>query len=548
MIKNINKKTLVKIFKTSFALVSAGIVLLTPMSCTKAEEMPKQFRELGIVKDENSRLGSIGEESRKDNFSLAYCGNHATNINSDAIKMLKNTKVPTGVVITPTSTTLADIYMDVDYVKDIISKYRVEYPVCLDIDTMCSISDNSQGDIDVMVSEFVQKLCANGCKVIVIGNQENIDNLSDKDNYEVGIILSEEQTDLEKMYPLLVSGTYVYSTKDYETEIESNNQNTTSKFVEDYVHTVVEGETLTSIANLYGLSVNNLKLTNFLSSDSIHPGQLLVIKSKYDLDLIVDEPSVSNETLVENEVDTSKYYKGIDVSEFQGRIDWEVARQKIDFAILRIADASNKDNNGNIMLDSYFKYNISECNRLGIPVGVYIYTRADNEAELNEEVRFILKEVKPYNITLPIYRDLEGSRAEELRGSEQSRLLQVNLTDSFCAKIESAGYPSGVYLHKKYLSYIPELGDKYSIWAQGGWYYSTECDYDDMLYAMETPTEQFKLTYTVNIFQPTECGLASELGIYDNRYVDFDYVSQEFVDSLIDKFDKKGNVYVLKRD
>ena len=42
MIKNINKKTLVKIFKTSFALVSAGIVLLTPMSCTKAEEMPKQ--------------------------------------------------------------------------------------------------------------------------------------------------------------------------------------------------------------------------------------------------------------------------------------------------------------------------------------------------------------------------------------------------------------------------------------------------------------------------------------------------------------------------
>ena len=70
MIKNINKKTLVKIFKTSFALVSAGIVLLTPMSCTKAEEMPKQFRELGIVKDENSRLGSIGEESRKDNLML----------------------------------------------------------------------------------------------------------------------------------------------------------------------------------------------------------------------------------------------------------------------------------------------------------------------------------------------------------------------------------------------------------------------------------------------------------------------------------------------
>ena len=61
-------------------------------------------------------------------------------------------------------------------------------------------------------------------------------------------------------------------------------------------------------------------------------------------------------------------------------------------------------------------------------------------------------------------------------------------------------------------------------------------------------TEQINLTYAVNIFQPTECGLAHELGISDNKYVDFDYVAQDFVDSLIKKFDKTGKVYVLKRD
>lgn len=544
----INKEALKKIFLKGFAFAAIGVVVLTPMGCASARELPEQFQELGIEEDENSKLGSVGDEGRKDDFSLAYCGNHTTKLNKDAIKMLTRTNVPTGIVITPTSTTLADIYMNVDYVKDIISKYRVEYPVCLDINTMCSIEDNSQGDVDVMVKEFVQKTCANGCNVIVIGSQKHLDNLTDCDNYETGLILSEEQTNLEKMYSLLISGAYVYSSKDYEDEIKNNNQNTTNSFVEDHEHIVLEGETLSSIAKMYGLSVNNLKISNYLISDQIHPGQVLVIKNKYDIELSIDGLSLQTDDMVENEVDTSKYYKGIDVSEFQGRIDWEVARQKIDFAIIRIADASNRDENGNIVLDEYFKYNISECNRLGIPVGVYIYTRADNEKELNEEIRFVLDEVQPYNITLPIYRDLEGSRAEALVKSESSRLLQVELSDSFCSKIEAAGYPSGVYLHKKYLSYIPELGNKYSIWAQGGWYYSTECDYDDMMYAMESPTEQFDLTYTVNIFQPTECGLAAELGIYDNRYVDFDYVDQEFVDNLIKKFDKKGNVYVLKRD
>ena len=121
---------------------------------------------------------------------------------------------------------------------------------------------------------------------------------------------------------------------------------------------------------MYGLSVNNLKISNYLISDQIHPGQVLVIKNKYDIELSVDGSSLQNDNIVENEVDISKYYKGIDVSEFQGRIDWEVARQKIDFAIIRIADASNRDEDGNIVLDEYFKYNISECNRLGIPVGV----------------------------------------------------------------------------------------------------------------------------------------------------------------------------------
>ena len=336
-----------------------------------------------------------------------------------------------------------------------------------------------------------------------------------------------------------------HSNSDYDSEILSNNYHTTSLLVDDIKHLVSDGESLTIISEQYGISVNNLRIYNNLDSDIIFPGQIIKIPNRYDTELMI------NTTTVENEVDIYQYYKGIDVSEFQGEIDWELARTKIDFAIIRIADAYNRDSDGNIMIDERFRYNIEECNRLGIPVGVYIYTRADNEEELNEELRFVLENIEPYNITLPIYRDLEGSRAEQLITSESDRLNQVALTDRFCSTIEQAGYPSGIYLHKKYLGYIPELGNKYSIWAQGGWCYSTECDFDDMQYALEEDGNgglvPFDLTYAVNIFQSTEQGLAHELGIQSN-YVDFNYVDQEFVNNLIKKFDKDGNVYVLKRN
>ena len=239
-------------------------------------------------------------------------------------------------------------------------------------------------------------------------------------------------------------------------------------------------------------------------------------------------------------------YKGIDVSEYQGKIDWETARKKIDFAILRVADAYNRDANGNIMLDKCFIYNIEECNRLGIPVGVYIYTRADNEEELNEEIRFVLKAIEPYSV-IDVITDVEGERAAELTRGESQRKARVSLIQKFCSTMEAEGYASGVYLHKKFVDYVPEIAGVYSIWGQGGWYYSTECSFDDMKYAMEDPNNRYYLSTAVNMFQPTQYGIASDLGITGTKYVDFVYADRSFIDALIKKFGNQDTDYTLIR-
>lgn len=244
-------------------------------------------------------------------------------------------------------------------------------------------------------------------------------------------------------------------------------------------------------------------------------------------------------------VDTDKYYRGIDVSTWQGDLDWEALSQKIDFAIIRIGDAYCKDSEGNYELDDEFVRNITECNRLGIPVGCYYYSRAKSDEENMAEIRFVLNAVEPYNITLPIYRDVEGDYASSLTASD----LQEKFTVDFCSTVEAAGYPSGVYLHKKYLDRVPNIMDKYSIWAQGGIWYDQTDSFDEMHYSYEgddsyTP---FNITYGVNIFQPTESGV-----VYDNdgnvlMSGDIDYVSKDFVDALIIKYDKDGSAKVLEK-
>lgn len=168
--------------------------------------------------------------------------------------------------------------------------------------------------------------------------------------------------------------------------------------------------------------------------------------------------------------------QGIDVSEHNGTINWQSVKDAgIDFAILRVGFAG--DTSGG-RLDNYFKRNVSECERLGIPYGVYLYSYARNEDEAQAEARLMLSALKGHSPTLPVYYDLEEQKTNA-DGSpkwtpfnDPSKLASIAKT--FCGQIAAAGYKPGIYANvnwfKNYLTDPCFLSSGWSIWTAQYWY------------------------------------------------------------------------------
>lgn len=165
--------------------------------------------------------------------------------------------------------------------------------------------------------------------------------------------------------------------------------------------------------------------------------------------------------------------RGIDVSKWQGKIDWKaVAGAGIDFAIIRCGYRGSST--GALVEDPYFKQNIKGATENGIKVGVYFFTQAITKAEAVEEASMALELVKDYKLQMPIYIDTEGSggRADSLSKSKRTKIVKA-----FCETIKNAGYKAGIYASKNW--YLNKLDTSdlsyYHIWVAQ---YNTKCTYE----------------------------------------------------------------------
>ena len=156
--------------------------------------------------------------------------------------------------------------------------------------------------------------------------------------------------------------------------------------------------------------------------------------------------------------------KGIDVSSWQGAIDWKTVKNNIDFAIIRLGlgdDIESQD-------DECFLNNVKGCVDNNIPFGVYLYSYAKNLAgseSIDSEVRHCLRQLnkisqKPFCV----YIDMEDKSTEYLQ-----KLMLTNYALEFCKQITNAGYRAGVYANenwfKKYLNCSTIASYGYSIWC-----------------------------------------------------------------------------------
>lgn len=162
--------------------------------------------------------------------------------------------------------------------------------------------------------------------------------------------------------------------------------------------------------------------------------------------------------------------RGMDVSYWQGLINWErVKADDIDFAILRCGYVKTL---GRPQVDQQWKRNAQECERLGIPYGVYIYSYAKTVEAAKAEADHVINTLKGFSPTYPVYFDLEEKSLE----STSNRMLLANMASAFCDKIAAAGYTPGIYANTNWWNnYLTDpVFDQWERWVAQ---YNSKCSY-----------------------------------------------------------------------
>ncbi len=146
---------------------------------------------------------------------------------------------------------------------------------------------------------------------------------------------------------------------------------------------------------------------------------------------------------------------GIDVSEWQGNIDWiKVKATGISFAIIRCG--FRQIEGSDIIEDANFKTNIEGAINAGLKVGVYFYGTAKNEKEALEEAEFTINLIKDYNLSYPVVYDTESFGTGRLKNVDYSTLTDVALI--YTETVGSYGYETMVYSYYNAFSYMLDTG------------------------------------------------------------------------------------------
>ena len=204
---------------------------------------------------------------------------------------------------------------------------------------------------------------------------------------------------------------------------------------------------------------------NSCEADSLEPNSW-----RFENGVLIDSDNgdIDAQSLTDDPLPNGAVARGIDVSNHQGTVDWnKVKAAGIDFAILKVGPVYGKP-------DDSFEKNAAECERLGIPYGVYYYSYARSVEDANKEADRTLAWLGGHHPSLPVYYDLEDSYILQDPDFSKDKLTQI--AQAFCNRMEAVGFKSGIYANLNWLNnYLnsPSLSG-YDHWvAQYNW----RCDY-----------------------------------------------------------------------
>lgn len=187
---------------------------------------------------------------------------------------------------------------------------------------------------------------------------------------------------------------------------------------------------------------------------------LNVVEPKKNSNPSTSTPSYTAFSDVLNEYKTDKTRIGIDVSSWQGEIDFDAIQNAgVEFIIIRVGGTRGRD--GEYFVDNYFERNITEAKKRNIEVGIYFYSYANSNEKAKEEAEWVIDKIKDYNVTLPIAYDWENWSS--FNDYNLSFFGLTNMADTFLDTMSDAGYEGLLYSSKNYLERL-WFPSKYDIW------------------------------------------------------------------------------------
>lgn len=251
------------------------------------------------------------------------------------------------------------------------------------------------------------------------------------------------------------------------------------------------------------IDIEDLKIAKAIKEDNLTPLELEMIYG------------VKYEYQVQNQLTPASGFepplaKGIDVSSWQGAIDWQqVAETDIDFVIIR-AGANDEDH--------MLKDNLKQAQENGLNVGVYWYSYAHNKKEAIEEAKKCLSMIDGEQLQYPVFFDIEDFQSR-FSADENDVIIK-----GFCDEIQKNGYYPAVYSYASFLNnnVSDKTRNRYDIWLA------------DFLWA-ENKSPSYNTAYPYNMWQYASIGRAD--GIQGN--VDLDYSYKDYP-SLMKKYKLNG--------
>lgn len=547
---------------TRLSLMILGILGLGLLKESKDYDLKESKAIISYMEDSDYLLTSYGtslnsksrqSEALKKVFSdtsFAFVSITNDEISNELLEEVKSSNKKIGLIVTPTDYTYESIYKTIDKIKEIVKANKISCPILYDISKY--MNDDVIRANCLLAEEFCNKLSANGCYVGIAGSTADIEAFSSKfiqvtkthslDLYDKMIYLEDNNlSELSREYDgnynmvRLRNGIVLWKT-DLSKIIEDRNLNNSTNFIDEYTYTIKSGDCLEKIAENYNMKVDDLAGYNGINSDKIYPGAEIVIPNNYTClskDTIDNIDEEQLDEIIKSE-SLNRILKGIDVSHHQGDIDWDLVKEEVDFAILRLCDFYYATDEENCLLDKKFIYNMTSCEEKNIPVGVYYYSRATDEESARTEAQFVASKLKEYSLEYPVYMDAETAYLNELMAYSPKEFKKI--ARAAMEVLEENGYYAGIYCSRTLFKNIQDLSEEYTFWL------TSNNTFKDKVYFDDFYEEDFPVLYTpnnnVSIYQHSECGKID--GIKEN--VDIDYAT-----SILPKIvEEKGYTKIKK--